>query len=132
LTIRWRYLPRLAPWLWRFLRSATPEKTEAQARALRRLLERSLEDYEPLVREAGAAHLVHRQGMLYLYASEASWRGDARNTALRRRNGVVMEDVVGQALHDLEPDLAPWLTHARLVEANGHTSEPQALVQALV
>jgi|SRR5687768_11127853 D-amino-acid dehydrogenase len=132
LTIRWRYLPRLAPWLWRFLRSAAPEKVEAQAQALRALLARSLEDYAPIVSEAGAGHLLHRRGTLYLYASEASWRNDARNTDIRRRNGVVMEDLVGGALRELEPDLAPAFTHARLVRANAHTSDPRALVRTLV
>ena len=30
LTIRWSYLPQLAPWLWRFWRAGTPAKVEAQ------------------------------------------------------------------------------------------------------
>lgn len=132
LTIRWRYLPRLLPWLWRFLRSAAPHKVEAQARALRALLADSLAHYAPIVGDAGAGVLIRQQGMLYLYASERSWRADARNTDLRRRNGVQMEDLVGAALREAEPDLAPQFTHARLVRANAHVTDPQALVQALV
>ena len=132
LTIRWKYLPQMLPWLWRFIRSATPEKVEAQARALRALLVGSLDNYAPIVRDAGAERLVHRQGTLYLYASEASWRNDARNTDLRRRNGVEIEDLVGAALREREPDLGPAFTHARLVRANGHVSDPRALVQVLV
>ena len=42
LTLRWSYLPQMLPWLWRFIRSATPGKVEAQARALRALLAGSL------------------------------------------------------------------------------------------
>lgn len=132
LTIRWPYLPALAPWLWRFLLSSTTSKVEAEARALRALLEPSLQNYAPIVRDAGAQGLIHQHGTLYLYGSEEGWRNDARNTDIRRRNGVVMEDVTGAALRDLEPDLAPAFTHARLVRANGHTSDPRALVQALV
>ena len=132
LTIRWSYLPRMLPWLWQFLRAAAPHRVEEQARALRALLEPALENYAPIVRDAEAGHLVHAQGMLYLYASEASWRADARNTDIRRRNGIQMEDLIGPALREQEPDLAPRYTHARLVRANGHTSNPQALVQALV
>jgi len=37
LSIRTRYLPRLAPWLLRFARAGTPERAEAAARALRAL-----------------------------------------------------------------------------------------------
>ena len=132
LTIRWRYLPHIAPWLWRFLRSATRDKVEAQASALRALLAGSLENYTPLLRDAGAQHLLHQQGTLYLYGGEKSWREDALKTDIRRRNGIVIEDVTGPALRDLEPDLGPQFTHARLVRANGHTSDPRALVRALV
>ena len=132
LTIRWSYLPALAPWLWRFLAAATTEKVEAQAAALRALLAPSLGNYAPIVREAGAAHLIHQHGTLYLYDSAHSFHHDQRNTDIRQRHGVVIENVIGADLRALEPDLAPRFTHARLVRANGHVSDPRALVEALV
>ena len=129
-TLRWSYLPKIAPWLIRLLQSATPAKVEAQAIALRGLLKSSLENYAPLVQDAGATHLVHQHGQLYLYASERSFRNDMRNTDIRRRNGVAIEDVIGSALREIEPDLGTSFTHARVVRANGHISDPRALVQA--
>jgi len=130
-TLRWSYLPNIAPWLMRLLLGATRVKVEAQASALRALLKSSLENYAPLVRDASATHLLHQYGQLYLYANEQSWRNDAGNTDIRRRNGVAIEDVIGPALRALEPDLGESFTHARLVRANGHVSDPHALVQAL-
>src|SRR5436309_870142 len=38
LALRWAYLPSILPYLIRFVRSATPEKVRAQAKALRPLL----------------------------------------------------------------------------------------------
>ena len=131
LTIRWSYLPRLAPWLARFVAASTSERVEAQARALRALLEGSLANYAPLVKDAGAEDLVRHQGMLYLYAAEASWRGDARAMELRRRNGVAIEEITGPALAEREPDLGPGFTRARLIPGNGHTTNPLRLVQKL-
>ena len=130
-TLRWSYLPNIAPWLMRLLLGATRAKVEVQASALRALLKASLENYAPLVRDASATHLLHQHGQLYLYANEQSWRNDAGNTDIRRRNGVAIEDVIGPALRALEPDLGESFTHARLVRANGHVSDPHALVQAL-
>ena len=132
LTIRWGYLPALAPWLWRFVAAAQPAKVAAQAAALRALLAPSLDNYAPIARDAGASHLIHQQGTLYLYGSAQSFHNDQRNTELRLRNGVVIDDVIGADLRALEPDLAPQFTHARLVRANGHVSDPRALVEALV
>src|SRR5882724_8892757 len=58
LAIRWRYLPTLAPWLWRFVRAGQPEKVRAQARALRSLLGPAVETTLMLARDAGAEDLI--------------------------------------------------------------------------
>ena len=130
LTIRWSYLPRLAPWLARFIAASAAQRVEAQARALRALLKDSLEHYAPLLRDAGARDLVRKQGMLYLYASEASWRADW-GMKLRQRNGVVVEEIEGPALAEREPDLGPGFTRARFIPENGYTTNPLRLVQSL-
>src|SRR5690242_4444236 len=69
LALRWAYLPTIAPWLLRFMRAGTAAKAQAAARALRPLVGPTLEALKPLVDDAGAAHLVHRLGHLYVYRS---------------------------------------------------------------
>src|SRR3954454_13347286 len=54
LTIRWSYLPKLAPWLVRFLRAgATVARVEATARALRPLVQDAPDRHRRLAEEAG-------------------------------------------------------------------------------
>lgn len=131
LAIRMRYLPRLAPWLWRFSRAGTKERVEAGARALRALLQGVHEHYAPLVKEAGAEDLVERRGYLTVYASEASFRADAGAMALRSRNGVEVEELGAGRLREMEPDLAPAYARARLIRESGHTTNPLRLVQSI-
>jgi glycine/D-amino acid oxidase-like deaminating enzyme len=131
LAIRWSYLPRLAPWLYRFWRASSPARVEEIARALRPLLKDSLDNYAPLVRDAGAERLVHRIGHLFAYTTEAAWQGDEAAMALRASNGVSIETLDTEALHELEPDLAPGFIRGRLVRENGHTSNPGRLVKTL-
>jgi hypothetical protein len=69
LSLRWSYLPTIAPWLVRFIRAGTADKVHAQARALRPLVGATLDALMPLVRDAGAEDLVHRLGHLYVYRS---------------------------------------------------------------
>src|SRR5262245_55479043 len=88
LVIRWSYLPVLAPWLIRFIRSGTPDKVRAQARALRSLLAPSIATLTPLMRDAGAEDLVKRVGHLFVYRSEESFRKESPAWTLRRENGV--------------------------------------------
>ncbi|MBO0735173.1 MAG: FAD-dependent oxidoreductase [Alphaproteobacteria bacterium] len=132
LSLRWSYLPAIAPWLLRFARAGTPEKVRAQARALRPLVGPSLEALKPLVSAAGAEHLVHRLGHLYVYRSAAGPEKDRLAWDLRRENGVQVEEFDADELRQLEPALSRDFVRGLLVRENGHTSDPLALVERLV
>src|SRR5271169_85067 len=132
LSLRWGYLPAIAPWLLRFIRAGTPEKVRAQARALRPLVGPTLEALRPLVTAAGAEDLVHRLGHLFVYRSEGSLGKDRLAWDLRRENGVEIDEFDADELRQLEPSLSREYVRGLLVRENGHTSNPFGLVSALV
>src|SRR5215472_10430318 len=132
LSLRWAYLPKLAPWLVRFIRAGTLAKVHAQARALRPLVSATLEALLPLVRDAGAADLVHRRGHLYVYRSAQGLERDRLAWEIRRRNGVAVDKFDGDELRQLEPVLSREYVCGMLVRENGHTSNPLALVERLL
>jgi D-amino-acid dehydrogenase len=131
LAIRWRYLPALAPWLLRFVRSATPENVSRTARALRSLIGPSLETLAPLVANAGAERLVHRLGHLSVYRSDASFAKERAAWDLRRAAGIAWDIFDADALRQLEPTLSRDFVRGILVRENGHTSDPLGLVRSL-
>jgi len=55
LTIRWRNLPTLMPWLWRFVRSGSIASVEAAAEALSTLHTPSLDLHRQLAHQAGVS-----------------------------------------------------------------------------
>src|ERR1700752_2540206 len=59
-------LPRLAPWLFRYWRNATPERVERSAQALAPLMAQCVDEHDTLIAEAGVAaqSLVHHRGWL--------------------------------------------------------------------
>src|ERR1700731_3817638 len=132
LSLRWSYLPVIAPWLVRFIRAGTPEKVRAQARALRPLVGPTLEVLQPLVSAAGAEDLVHRLGHLYVYRSAEGAEKDRLAWDLRRQNGVEIDEFDADELRQLEPALSREYARGVLVRENGHTSNPLALVERLV
>jgi len=132
LSLRWSYLPAIATWLLRFMRAGTPEKVRAQARALRPLVGPTLEALRPLVSAAGAEDLVHRLGHLYVYRSAESLGKDRLAWALRRENGVEIDEFDADELRQLEPALSRDYVRGLLVRENGHTSNPLGLVQRLL
>lgn len=130
LVLRWRYLPRMMPWLARFIASSRPERVAEQARALRALLGPALAAYQPLIDEAKANDLVTQRGYLIAYSTEEAMRGDAGGMALRTGNGVMVEALDGRALREFEPALSPRFVGARYIGETGHTT-PHALLARL-
>jgi D-amino-acid dehydrogenase len=131
LVLRWRYLPAIAPWLWRFVRAGTPEKVRAQARALRALLGPTLESYAPLIKAAGAEDLIHHAGHLTVYKSAESFAKDGAAMGLRRENGVVIDDLSFDELRQLEPGLSRDFVRGRMIAETGHVGDPHRLVLRL-
>ena len=132
LSLRWTYLPAIAPWLLRFMRAGTPEKVHAQARALRPLVGPTLEALNPLVSAAGAEDLVHRLGHLYVYRSTERLGKDRLAWELRCENGVEIYEFDADGLRQLEPALSRDYVRGLLVRENGHTSNPLKLVERLL
>ena len=133
LAIRWRYLPRLLPWLTRFLRAgATEARVAATARALRPLLLNAPELHRRLAEEAGVGELITRQGMLSVFPSRAEFVAEELEWRLRRENGVRWLELSADELRQREPTLSRRYSFGVLVEENGQCRDPGAYVAALV
>jgi D-amino-acid dehydrogenase len=131
LSIRWKNLPALTPWLWRFWRAGTSKRVETIARELATLLATATRDYEPVLSAAGLSHLVRRKGALYVYATEKGFADAAAEWDLKFRNGVVAERLDGAAIRELEPALAPTFSNGYFVPGYSHTVDPGQLVCGL-
>ena len=132
LALRWSYLPTILPYLVRFVRAGTPEKVRAQARAMRPLVGPTVPLVRELARAAGAEDLVHQRGHLYVYRSAEALEKDGFAWALRRENGVEVDEFDADELRQLEPTLSRDYVRGLLVRENGHTSNPLGLVTRLV
>jgi len=133
LAIRWPYLPRLAPWLARFVRAgSTVARVEAIACALRPLVADAPERHRALAEEAGVADLIERQGLLYVFPARADFKREALAWRLRRDNGVEWLELDADELRQQEPELDRRYTFGVLVQAGGNCTDPGAYVAALV
>lgn len=131
LTIRPAYLPRVLPWLARFLRHSRPAEVRRIAGAMRALLTPVFDCYEPLLQRAGATSLLRREGCLYVYASREAAARWQWGMDLRRALGVELQELDADALAALEPDLRGRFRFGLLAPDNGSATDPAALVRAL-
>lgn len=133
LTIRITALPRLLPWLTRFLLAgATVPRVEATARALSPLLGDAPARHARLAAEAGVPDLICQNGLLYAYPDRQAFEAEGLAWRLRRDNGVQWRELSGDEVRAHEPSLDPRYRFGVLVEAGAHCVDPGAYVAALV
>lgn len=132
LSIRWRYLPRLLPWLLRFAACARPAKLAASAAALGALQQHTLKSYWTLLDQVEGRDVVRSKGLLHPYEDEENYASDAGERVLRHRHGVKMQELSGDEAREIAPALAPSIKRAVLFPDCAHTVNPLRLVQVLV
>ena len=132
LTIRWAYLPKLAPWLLRFLRAgSTVVGVERTARALRALIADAPQRHLRLADEAGVGGLIERRGTLYVFPSRADFTAEALAWRLRGDNGVRWLELSADELRQREPALDRSYQFGILIEEGASCADPGAYVAAL-
>lgn len=131
LMVHWRHLPRLAPYLGRFLAAARPQRVEEISRALAALISLAVPSYRPLIEQAGAGSLVQRKGELHIFASRAAFRAAHPSHELRRRRGLRVEVLDAQELHRMEPALDPSVRYAVWLPEPLQTLDPYDFACAL-
>ena len=106
-------LPRIAPWLFRYWASSTPEKETASARAMLPLVERSISEHEPLLEAAGLMGLVRRAGYLRVFRTEAALAtARAKDEKVRSLYGIHSDALDAKQLETMEPHLSDNLIGA--------------------
>lgn len=131
LTIRWRHLPALAPWLWRFVRSGSQASVAAAAQALSTLHSPSLELHRELAGAAGVGDLIRSCHYTHIYRDLVAQRLDSLEWRLRAEHGARLELVDGPALREIEPALSLDYAQAVLIHGQGFVTNPSRLVRGL-
>jgi D-amino-acid dehydrogenase len=131
LSIRPAHLPRLLPWLVRFLRSATAREAARITGVLVGLLAPVYDDMMPLLAELGSAGDLHRVGALWVYETEAGFERDEASHDVRRRHGVAVEAISVAEARRLEPALTSAIARAVVTPGWSHVSDPKRIVDRL-
>ena len=127
-SIRWRHLPRLTPWLIRFLKASRPRRVVETCRAMSGLLGDSMAAHRALLAAIGAEDLLRHQGWLAVYRrAKPSVR---KELAVKRGWGVRAEELDGPEIRQLVPALGKDLEFGVLYPDCGHVLDPFAVVQA--
>ena len=131
LSIRAGHLPRILPWLTRFVLASRQKNVRNTAAALARLNKFSRKLCNPLYDAAQITNSIRRIGALHLYESESEFLNALPGWGLKADNGIKFRHLTQADVLALEPALAPVLYGATLIEDWHLVSDPGDVLQAL-
>jgi len=131
LFMRWGYVPKLLPWLAKYLSHANDADTRRISAGLTTIVSDSVEQHKSLVSETACAHWVTDSDYSFAYADRAAFDADAYTWALRRAAGFEPEIVQGDAIREREPNLAPSIGLLAVMQDHGFVRDPGGYVKAL-
>lgn len=131
LAVRWSYLPRLTPWLLKFLKAGAAHRLPAIADAMLAVNQPSVDLYRRLLAGTGEESLVRDCLYVHVYRSPEDANVEALPWRLRRDRGVPFEVLKGGEVQDLEPALSPQIKAAIAIKQQGRTVNPGRIGKVL-
>ena len=131
LFLKWGYLPRLMPWLIKYLKNANAEDTRRIAHAIDGVVSDSLAEHQALAKDTGAEKWIVPSDYLYIYRDRAAFEGDAFSWSIRRDHGVTWDELEGQAFRDYDPLFSPDQSFAVRMKNHGRIADPGQYVKDL-
>ncbi|KAB2667500.1 FAD-binding oxidoreductase [Brucella tritici] len=107
LTLYWRDLLDLAPWLAAFLSASLRRRQDGTISALGSLMKVIEEGHAPLMEEVGNIHFGRGTGSIHLYRTEEEAQNAKRSNDRRRAEGIEAQYLSLDEIAAMEPNLAP-------------------------
>lgn len=131
LFLKWRYLPKLLPWLVKYLKHNNEADTRRIAKALAPIIADSLEDHQALAKGTNAERYIVPGDYIYVYHSRRDFEKEALSWDIRKDNGFVWEEIGHEALQKIAPAISNEFQFAISLPGHGRISDPGAHVKAL-
>ncbi|MFV2034406.1 MAG: NAD(P)/FAD-dependent oxidoreductase, partial [Halocynthiibacter sp.] len=131
LFLRWSYLPKLAPWLLRYLSHANDRDTRRIALGLTPIVSDSLAQHRALTAGTSAARWVAESDYSFAYPDRAAFEADAYIWGLRHIAGFEPRVREGAEVQAYEPSLSANIRLLATLPDHGFIRDPGAYVLAL-
>ena len=131
LSVRPAYIPRLMPWLARFLLAGLPSRMERSKHGIIPLQLMSLPAWDRLLANLGLKRELNRNGMLYVYESMETFEAMKSSFREQVEIGIPLELLDGSVLRTFEPALSERFQRAAFFPSVAHVNDPYELTMKL-
>ena len=131
LFMKWGYVPRLLPWLARYMTHATAAEARRIASAVAGVVGDSYAEHLSLAKGTPAEKWLVPSDYVFIYDDRAAFEADAFGWGLRRENGYSWEELEGPAFRAYDPAFADHLGFAVRLPDHGRIADPGRYVKDL-
>ena len=103
LFVHWPYLPRMLPWLMRYLGRANAKDARQVAKALKPLLHQSVEQHQALAQGTGAEKWIEPSDYVFVYDSPVDYQKDSFAWTIRREMGFSWDEFDADEFSNYDP-----------------------------
>ena len=131
LSVRPGYVPRLAPWLARFVAASRPGRIRASTLAIMALNQRALPAWRQRLQSLHMEGFLRPRGILSVWSDRRAFEAAGPLLAFQADHGIPVEVLDRAGVHDLEPALGEAAVAGALYTTGCHVSDPHLLTAAL-
>jgi D-amino-acid dehydrogenase len=131
LFVHWPYLPKMLPWLIRYMLRANARDARQVGRALAPLLNDSIGQHRALANGTGAEKWIEPSDYVFVYNSRAAYEKDAFAWSLRREMGFEWDEMDAEEFGNYEPMFAGKNKFAIRLGEHGRVIDPGQYVTDL-
>lgn len=125
------YLPKLLPWLVRFMLAGRPGRYESSLTAQGAMMKLAEQEWRGLFDRSGTRAMLREHGSLELYESEPEFQASLSGWAARERFGVAFRHLGKDELAEYQPGLSPAFVRGTFVPEWKNVADPKLLGKAL-
>ncbi len=131
LFLRWAYLPKLLPWLMKYLAHANAVDTRRIAKGLEIIVGDAVQQHKMLAKGTSAEGWITDSDYCFAYADRTAFEGDSFVWELRRDAGQVPEMIQGAAVREYEPNMGASVTLLAVMKDHAYVRAPGRYMAAL-
>ena len=131
LFLRWSYLPKLLPFLARYLKYGNVADVSRIADGLALLLNDTYEQHFSLANGTPAEAYLHEGDYVFGYKDKAAYYADQFGWDLRRVRGFEFHEMTADEFANYDPDVGSRFGFGVVCPNHGHIKDPGAYVTAL-
>ena len=130
LALKWNYIPKMIPWILKYLKSSTKKSMIHTAKYMHQILDLSLDAYDEILKEINTSELVERKGIIYIWTNKNL---KSRNLEIKIRNdlGIKQKLLSKEQILELEPNLSPVFDAGVIYDYAYHARDPHGIVKKL-